>query len=249
MANETPPNKGEQVKGGPPIVENAQLPRMGEAELPEKTINGAVMHMIMGAQPAGGTNLMAPVPEHQMPQQGAGGKQAYQPQQRKPGEQQPAPNEGYVRLHMHVANGQMSVTGAQAVAGPLVQPQSLQHEHAYEATVGTNRVAAESIPDLTERRSYPNPQGGPGQEGHYITHASSYDFIVRIPRNALSLAQLPQLRVTLYQISATAQHQPMGRQALGAQFGQQVKEVAQLNGLRIEQLPAPVQENLRKALQ
>ncbi len=82
MANETPPNKGEQVKGGPPIVENAQLPRMGEAKLPEKTINGAVRRMTMGAQPAGGTNLMAPVPEHQMPQQGAGGKQAYQPQQR-----------------------------------------------------------------------------------------------------------------------------------------------------------------------
>src|SRR5260370_30582625 len=139
---------------------------------------------------------MAAVPEHQRPQQGAGGKQAYQPQQRKPGEQQPASNEGYVRLHMHVANGQMSVTGAQAVAGPLVQPQSLQHEHAYEATVGANRVAAESIPDLTERRSYPNPQGGPGHELHYITHASIYDFIVRIPRNTLSLTHLPHLSST-----------------------------------------------------
>src|SRR5947209_17925885 len=79
MANETPPNKGEQVKGGPPIIENAQLPRMGEAELPERTINGAVRRMTMGAQPASGTNLMAPVPEHQMPQHGAGGKQAYKP--------------------------------------------------------------------------------------------------------------------------------------------------------------------------
>lgn len=249
MANETPPNKGEQVKDGPPIVENAQLPRMGEAQLPEKPINGAVRHMTLGAQPASGSNLMPPVPEHQAPRQAAEEKPAYQPQQRKPGEQQPAANEGYVRLHMHVTNGQMSVTGAQAVEGPLVQPQSLHHEHAYEATVGANRVAAESIPDLTERRSYPNPQGGPGQEGHYITHASSYDFMVRIPRNALSLAQLPQLQVTLYQIAATAQHQPMGRQALSAQFGQQVTEVAQLNGLRVEQLPAPVQESLRKALQ
>src|SRR5260370_25426154 len=133
MANENPANKGEQVKGGPPIVENAQLPRMGEAKLPENTINGAVRRMTMGAQPAGGTNLMAPVPEHQMPQQGAGGKQAYQPTQRKPREQQPAPNEGDVRLQMHVANGQMSVTGAQAVAGPLGQTQSLQQEQSYEA--------------------------------------------------------------------------------------------------------------------
>jgi len=249
MANETPPNKSEQIKGGPPIVENAHLPRMGEAKLPEKTINGAVVHMTMGAHPASGANLMAPVPQHQIPQQGAGGKQTYQPQQRKPGDQQQASNEGYIRLHVHVANGQMSVIGAQAVAGPLVQPQTLQHDHAYEVTVGANRVAAESIPDLTERRSYPNPHAGPGQEGHNITHASSYDFIVRIPRKALSMAQLPQLRIALYQVSDTAQHKSMGTQALGAQFGQQVKEVAQLNGLRVEQLPAHVQESLRKALQ
>src|SRR5260370_40571436 len=100
MANENPANKGEQVKGGPPIVENAQLPRMGEAKLPEKTINVAVRRMTMGAQPAGGTNLMAPAPEHQMPQQGAGGKPAYQRQQRKPGEQQAASNEADVRLHI-----------------------------------------------------------------------------------------------------------------------------------------------------
>jgi hypothetical protein len=249
MANETPLNKGEQVKGGPPIVENAQLPRMGGAKLPEKIINGAVVHMTMEAHPASGSNLMAPVPPHQIPQQGSEGNQTYQPQQRKPGEQQQTLSEGYIRLHVHVAKGQMSVIGAQAVSGPLVQPQSLQHDHAYEVTVSTTRVAAESIPDLTERRSYPNPHAGPGQEGHFITNADNYDFIVRISRKALSLAQLPQLRITLYQVSETAKFKSMDLQTLGAQFGQQVKEVAQLNGLRVEQLPAPVQESLRKALQ
>ena len=74
MANETPPNKGEQVKGGPPIVENAQLPRMGTQAIPPKLINGAVRHMTVGAAPAHGSYLMAPVPKDQMPQQGAGGK-------------------------------------------------------------------------------------------------------------------------------------------------------------------------------
>jgi len=249
MANETPLNKIEQVKGGPPIVENAQLPRMGEVKLPEKFINGAVVHMTMEAQTASGSNLMAPVPEHQIPEKGSEGIQKFQPQQRKPGEQQLTSDEGYIRLHVYVTKGQMSVIGAQSVAGPLVQPQSLQHDHAYEAAVSTTRVAVESIPDLTERRSYPNPHAGPGQEGHYITNTDTYDFIVRISRKAFSLAQLPQLRITLYQVSDTAKFKSLDKQTLDTQFGQQVKEVAQLNGLRVEQLPAHVQESLRKALQ
>jgi glucose/arabinose dehydrogenase len=74
MANETPPNKGEQVKGGPPIVENAQLPRMATQALPSKLMNGAVRHMTAGAAPAHGSYLMAPVPKDQMRKPRAGGK-------------------------------------------------------------------------------------------------------------------------------------------------------------------------------
>src|SRR5260370_36576847 len=205
MANETPPNKGEQVKGGPPIVENAQLPRMGTQAMPPKLINGAVRHMTVGAQPVQGSNLMAPVPKDQTQQQGAGGKPTYPAQERKTMEQ-PAPGQGYIRLHVRVTNGQLSVIGAQAVAGPLVQNQSLHHDYAYEVTVGANRVAVESFPNPAERRSYPNPHGAQGQEGHHITHAASYDFTARIPRPPLSRAQLPQVQMALKQAPANAQH-------------------------------------------
>lgn len=74
MANETPTNKGEQVKCGPPIVENAQLPRMATQALPPKLMNGAVRHMTVGAVPARGSYLMAPVSKDQMPKPRAGGK-------------------------------------------------------------------------------------------------------------------------------------------------------------------------------
>jgi len=67
MANETPLNKGEQVKGSPPIVENAQLPLMAKQALPPKLIHGAVRHMTVGAAPAHGSNLMAPVPKDHIP--------------------------------------------------------------------------------------------------------------------------------------------------------------------------------------
>ena len=251
MPNETPQNNNEQVRGGPPIVENPQLPTMGAQAVPPRLINGAVVHMTEGVRPASGANLMGPVSGGgQTPQQGAGGEPMYPPQQRKAAEQPLAAGEGYIRLHLRVANGQMSVVNAQAVAGPLVQHQTLQHDHAYEVTVGGNQVAVASFPDPTEWRSYPDPRGAaPGEEGHHITHAASYDVTVRVPRQALSLAQLPQMQIALYQVSDAALHKPMGKQALSAQFGQQVKEVARLSGLRMEQLPAPTQENLRKALQ
>ena len=74
MANETPPRKGEQVKGGLPIVENAQLPRIGTQALPPSLIHGAVRQMTMGAAPAQGSNLMARVPPDHLPKPRAGGK-------------------------------------------------------------------------------------------------------------------------------------------------------------------------------
>ncbi len=74
MANETPPTKGEQVKDGSPIVEHAQLPRMGTQAFPPKLMNGAVRHMNVGATPAHGSNLMAPGPQDHRPKPRAGGK-------------------------------------------------------------------------------------------------------------------------------------------------------------------------------
>ncbi len=74
MANETPLNQGEQVTGGPPIVENAHLPRMGTQAFPPSLMNGAGRHRTMGAAPTHGSNLLAPVPQDHMPKSRAGGK-------------------------------------------------------------------------------------------------------------------------------------------------------------------------------
>jgi aldose sugar dehydrogenase len=77
MANEIPPNKDEQVKGGPPTVENTQLPPMAKQTRPPKLIHGAVRHMTVGAAPVHGSNLMAPVPKDHMPKPRAGGKPTF----------------------------------------------------------------------------------------------------------------------------------------------------------------------------
>jgi glucose/arabinose dehydrogenase len=74
MANETPPNKGEQVKGGPPIVDNTQLPPMAKQAQPPMLIHGAVRQMTVGAVPVHGSNLMVPVPQDHMPKPRVGAK-------------------------------------------------------------------------------------------------------------------------------------------------------------------------------
>jgi len=74
MANEIPPNKGEQVKGGPPTVDNTQLPPMAKQARPPKLMHGAVRQMTVGAVPVHGSNLIALVPQDHMPKPRAGGK-------------------------------------------------------------------------------------------------------------------------------------------------------------------------------
>src|SRR5207245_2666866 len=76
MANETPPNKGEQVTGGQPIIENTHLPPLGTQARPPKFIHAALRPLPVGAAPAHGSHLMAPVSTDHMPKPRAGGKLA-----------------------------------------------------------------------------------------------------------------------------------------------------------------------------
>ena len=124
MANETPPNKGEQVKGGPPIVENAQLPRMGTQAFPPKLIHGAVRHMTVGAAPAHGSNLIAPVPKDQMPKPRAGGKPT-SPAQELVGWSRPSltmANQRSLMVWMAAMLILLSACSSAATAGPSPSP-------------------------------------------------------------------------------------------------------------------------------
>ena len=100
--------------------------------------------------------------------------------------------EGYVRLRLRVTDGEISVVGAKAVEGPLVEPK-LQGALAYEATVGEKRVAAGGIPDVGERRSFPDPEGKGVMRGHHVEELKTYEVNVRIPKVQVSAAALPRL--------------------------------------------------------
>jgi hypothetical protein len=106
--------------------------------------------------------------------------------------------EGYVRLRVLVENGELSVAGAKFVEGPLAPMETLHPGLAYEVMLGARRIAGGGIPDAGQWRSFPDPLGRPGLEGHHITEVLSYEIAVRVPAQELTMSALPKARITLY---------------------------------------------------
>jgi hypothetical protein len=162
-----------------------------------------------------------------------------------------APSAGYVRLRLRLDGGGLSVIGARAVAGPLLQPLRLHAGLACEVLVEGRRVAVDSIPDLGVWRALPAPaaDGAAGQRaGHRVTELDAFEFQVRVPRDDLPLACLPAVRVAVYRCKGDAPSEPIGPGSLAEQFGRELREVASLEGVRLWELDGEVQEELRNQL-
>jgi hypothetical protein len=156
---------------------------------------------------------------------------------------------GYVRLRLRLDAGRLSLAGARAVAGPLLQPVRLHAGLACEVTVAGHRVAVDSIPDLGIWRSLPAP-GRPGGErqGHHVTELDAFEFQVRVPRGDLPIGSLPDVRVAVYRCKGTAPSEEIGPGPIAEQFRRELREVASVDGVRLWELPADVQEELRDQL-
>ncbi|HVE50606.1 MAG TPA: hypothetical protein VNG69_13445 [Casimicrobiaceae bacterium] len=246
------------TSGTPPVVEDAKLPRMGEGELAPLRIGGRIA--LMADEPArdtGTRNRMAPfrraksTVETRMPKSGYPEQEPPKPPRRtKPaGRATKRTSEGYVRLRVLVQNGELSVVGAKFVEGPLAPVETLPPGLVYEVTLGSRRVAAGAIPDAGVWRSFPDPFGRAGLEGHHITEVSSYEIAVRVPAQELSISALPKTRITLLRWRGTSPAAPAAGRSLKAQLKGRVNTVASLNGIRPSQLSKKAQAELRKALE
>lgn len=246
------------MDGAPPVVEDAKLPRMGEGEVAALRIGGRMALMTEEPKRDEGTrNRMTPFrhlkspAETRMPKGGYPEQEPPKPPRRtKPaGRGAKQAKEGYVRLRVLVQNGELSVAGAKFVEGPLAPMETLHPGLAYEVTLGSRRVAAGAIPDAGVWRSFPDPLGRPGLEGHHITEVPSYEIAVRVPAQELSMSALPKARITLYRWRGTAPAVPIAGRSLKAQLRGRVDTIATLNGIKMSRLSKKAQAELRGALE
>jgi hypothetical protein len=235
-------------RGIQPVVDNPKLPLMTDEPPRPRPIRGKILRMAEDPKPDTGKQRRmsafrkaAAVRQPKIrPEQKEGSVT------RAEAAQQP---EGYVRLRLRVTDGEMSVVGAKAVEGPLVEPK-LQGALAYEVTVGEKRIAAGGIPDVGERRSFPDPEGKGEMSGHHVEELRTYEVNVRVPKEHVSAAALPRLEIALYKMKEELP-EPRGDRLppgpIGAQFERELREVGRMKGIRPDRLARPVAQQVRKA--
>src|SRR6516164_3520482 len=141
-----PDSLTEQRPMGAPIVNAPGLPLM-EAVGKVKTVLRNSLLSTMGTDFAAaltGENLMTEQVEAMSetpPWPGEG------PQRPKPDQAASSSTEGYIRVEIHAANGQLSVIGASEVPGPLTIPSAVINGLAYKVLVDDQQIALGSIPD------------------------------------------------------------------------------------------------------
>jgi hypothetical protein len=209
-------------------MENDKLPRMEEAlvSAAKAKTKGPLMEA-NAKPPKGGKNVMSSFrkPSAKAKTAAYGAPSAQEP---KKGEK---PSEGYVRLHILVDNGEMSIIGSQNVDGPLAEVSAFNGGHAYEVTLEGERLHAGALPDLNVVRSFPNPNGPPQEQQHHTYELATYEFNARVPRDALTAKTLPKVEVALYRVKDTVPKVVSGIQPLAEAHEHELREVARMKGL------------------
>jgi hypothetical protein len=238
-------------RGIKPVVENAKLPLMTEKALRPRLIGGATLLMAGEPKPdAGKVGRMAVVPKTRAKVPQPTLRRELAEMKADPKAVVTEPGDGYVRLQLHVSGDKVTVVGAKAVEGPLVQRPQLHGALAYDVTLGAKRIAVGSILDLGERRSFPNedPKAPPEQRGHYISEVPVYDVNVRVPAGEVSVKSLPKLNIRLYRIKEEVDARLAPPGPLGEHFTRELREVANVSGVKLEDVPAPNRAQVKKVL-
>jgi hypothetical protein len=234
-----------QLDGVSPVIENAKLPRMGEGDPTPRRIGRAMLFMPEKPKQHKGTrNRMAPFRslknqgEKQVPVRGYPDQEPPKP----PSRARPASGgsgkakDGYVRLRLIVEGGMLSVAGVKFVEGPLAETNALHPGLAYEVRLGSRSIAVGGVADGGTWRSFPDPLGRPGLQGHHVTEVPCYEIAVRIPVQKLSMSALSKAQITLYRWRGIGPAVTVAGQPLKAQLKGDIDTIATLKGIRISRL-------------
>lgn len=225
-----------------PIIDNPSLKPMPSAPEPPPRTGGRILLMdSVGKVVVGKGARMKPVPSKIATDTGRPKKD-----QAEPVVAHEPP--GSVRLRLRIERGRVSVVSARAVPGVAPVPERLDYGLAYEITSGSRRVAVGSLPDVGTRRSFPDPEGRPGLEGHHLAELERFEVNVRVPQKEFSAASLPRLRVMFYRMKGQPPATLITEAPLLQQFPEQLRPVAELSGIDLGALPTPLRGELRKAM-
>jgi hypothetical protein len=235
----------EQRRMGGPIVNLPERPSMepvGEV----KTVLRNTLLPLMGTDssaPVSGGKLMTKV-QHMAQTTPRPGHDLQKPRSDQAGS---SSTEGYLRVEMRFADGQLSVVGASEVPGPLTMPSAVINGFAYEVLLGDQQIALGSLPDVGLRRAFAN-RDVPGPEGkHRFIPVPTFDFFVRIPKTQISELNLSNLTILLHNVRNAPDRLVPGA-ALQGQLGVDTAEVTRFHGLSLERLPAEARPLFEKIM-
>jgi hypothetical protein len=228
----------------PPVIEDPKLGVMSDAPARQRPIRGQVKLMstedVPTQEPAG--PIMKPVPEQLEAIGRPQGEQADTPVTGDPN----SPTS--VRLRLRIDRGRISVIGVHVVPGATTEPDRLEYGLAYEITDGNRLIAVGSVPDVGQRRSYPDPQQREVLEGHHLEELESFELNVRLPQKAFTAKGLPRLSVTLFRMKERPEGALIRTQPLFKQFPDQLRPIAELQGISLTEMSTAVQSQLRSAI-
>jgi len=158
--------------------------------------------------------------------------------------------EGYLRLRVKVDNGRLEVVGSKLVEGPLAMTSAFHGGFAYEVTAGGRLLHAGAIPDLGEFRSFAHPDGTPMQRGHHRYRVETYEFIARMPVNALRAADPGSVEIALFKVKHPDRPDtlatPLSDAPLLAQRSRQLREIGRVIGIPHEFISASLEHEFAR---
>ena len=163
---------------------------------------------------------------------------------RAAGNEASARPEQYVRLRVRVRDGQLSVIDSHLVDGPLRQPTVFSGANAYELTLDDRLLHAGDLPDLGVQRSFVNPdrKAPREQRGHHFTERSVFEFMARVPAEALTPDTIGRITLRLHRVKEEARTDRPPDQPLARQFERAIRPLAELVGLPESVLPDAVEK-------
>lgn len=243
----TPTTPRAQKVGGPVVVDQPGNPRFGEEVAPRR-IDRRVLTMAQEPAPSRATrNTMDPFPERPEALPKRGRLSDMEPPKTARGNFGEESGPGYLRIRLGVDGDEARVRGVKFVEGPLQRPTTVSAGLSYEATVGRRRVAVGDVPEFTEHRSFPDPSGRPGMDGHHIEKVPSPEFTVRIPADAITEEELSDLRVDLLRWRGRGPGEHIEVTELAKEPKTALTRVARLSGVDAATLPAAARRSLRAA--